>query len=565
MRDMRTTANYSGRAIGPRLTVAVLLTGLLGCSGGPGRLGVYQPGAIESQLMAEVALQRGEYRIAAQEYVRVAQRSDDPDSAQRATEFAYDYGLDAYALTAAERWVRLEPESRLAHGYLGRLYVRRNALDRAFTSLDIALGPAEDRLEFEYAGLAADLAEHAPASRAQQIFARFAQQSPANPGVLRAWASLAAQAGDLDTAVELARQTSALAPAWQPARIMLANLLLAAGDKSSAFEQMAFAVEANPGLDMELEFIRLLNQADETDEALERLARLDIRFPSDPDLIRVRARTYMIGDEFDLAIDDYLYLLDNGFFIDESLWELGRMAFDQEDYGAAAGYFQRIHTGAWQLPARLARATAYQQMGDSVAALGTLDSYVERYPQQRVDTLSTRAQLLLDAGKPDEALETLDLALEYRPWSVGFWLEKGNLLEQMEQYRKAIAAFRRAYEFAPEEPLTLNALGYTLANRTRKYAEAETYIARALEKEPDSPAIIDSMGWVLLKQKEYSAAQKYLERAHKLMDDPEIAAHLGEVLWRQKDRDAAREIWADALEKFPESEVLTETMRRLDQ
>ena len=52
----------------------------------------------------------------------------------------------------------------------------------------------------------------------------------------------------------------------------------------------------------------------------------------------------------------------------------------------------------------------------------------------------------------------------------------------------------------PDSPLSLNALGYTLADRTDRISEAEKLIRRALRYDPQSPAIIDSLGWVLYKQ-----------------------------------------------------------------
>ena len=564
MRDMSVTATFSITFNRRRWLALLLMVVVAGCSG-PARQRVYQPGAIESQLMAEVAVQRGEFRAAAQEYIRVAQRSDDVEYARRATEFAYGYGLEAHALSGAQRWTQLEPDNRLAHGYLGRLYLQRNLIDFAFTSLDVSLGLQEERVEIDYANLAAGLSKDAPARRGQEIYRRFAEQSPDNPGILRAWASLAAEAGDLDLAVDLARQTVALAPGWLPARIMLAHLLLVAGDRSSAFEQMAFAVESKSGLEMELEFIRLLIMAAESGEALERLDRLEVRYPVNPGLYRVRAIALSERGEFDAATAVYEDLLSVGFYVNESLWRLGLIAFEQEHYQEAAEHFRRIKTGPWQLSGLLAQVGAYQGMDDVPKALRTLDDYVAKYPSKRIDTLAMRSRLFVSAQMPVQAIGALDEALAYRPWSIDFWLAKGNLLDVQGNSRKAIDAFRQAYALDPDDPLVLNALGYTLANRTRKYKEAFGYIDLALQQQPDNPAFLDSMGWVLFKQKHFDEAQLWLQRAYEMLNDPEIAAHLGEALWRSKDREAAKAIWGDAAERFPNNQTLGETMRRYKQ
>ena len=54
-------------------------------------------------LMAEIALQRSNYLTAASEYLSGAEQSSDPDLARRATEYAFDYGYDAFALRGARR------------------------------------------------------------------------------------------------------------------------------------------------------------------------------------------------------------------------------------------------------------------------------------------------------------------------------------------------------------------------------------------------------------------------------------------------------------------------------
>ena len=43
----------------------------------------------------------------------------------------------------------------------------------------------------------------------------------------------------------------------------------------------------------------------------------------------------------------------------------------------------------------------------------------------------------------------------------------------------------------------------------------------------------------------------------------EVAAHLGDVLWVTGREAEADEVWAEALERKPESEILRKVMRRL--
>ena len=98
---------------------------------------------------------------------------------------------------------------------------------------------------------------------------------------------------------------------------------------------------------------------------------------------------------------------------------------------------------------------------------------------------------------------------------------------------------------------------------TERYQEAHEYIARALEQQPDDPATLDSMGWVLFQQGNRDGALQYLQQAYDIYPDPEIAAHYGEVLWTLGERAQARVIWSRAEKDDPDHKVLQETLQRL--
>ncbi len=512
--------------------------------------------------MAEIALQRGEYLVAVQEYLKLAQKSTDPEFARRATELAYEYGFDAYALASAERWVALVPDDPAAHAYLGRLYVARNSPDKAWESLNIALGPVEERADRDYVGLAGDLSELADPKRALELFLRFDAEDPGDPGINAAIASLAAEAGELDIAIERARRMLVLAPEWAGSRVMLARYLLAADQTSTAFEQMAFAMEMNPGLPMELEFAQLVALAGEYEDALERIERLDERYPDNPDLLRARALIRLQAGDIGGAQTDFMSLLTDAYFVNECFWYLGQIALQEGDYEQAIRYFERVSAGSWLVPARLSTSQAYLALNDSDRALQVQQDFAAQYPKSRFDTLQPQAEILASTGRYDEAQEVIALALEYKPWEPELWLYQGGLCEQQLDYGGAVKSFERAVELAPQNSTALNALGYTLTISTRRYDDAYGYISRALEIEPDNAAIMDSMGWVLFRQGKTDEARAWLEGAYELLPDAEVAAHLGEVLWASGETDAAWSVWNEALAADPENAALLETVER---
>jgi Flp pilus assembly protein TadD len=142
-------------------------------------------------------------------------------------------------------------------------------------------------------------------------------------------------------------------------------------------------------------------------------------------------------------------------------------------------------------------------------------------------------------------------------------LGKAELLLRMGRLDDAIDQYRDAVKRWPDSALSLNALGYTLADRTDEYREAARLIKKALEMEPESPAIIDSWGWVLYRQGEYEEALAELERAYESLKDPEVAAHIVEVLWKLERLEEAKTVLEDAELLFPENELLENVRRRV--
>ncbi len=116
----------------------------------------------------------------------------------------------------------------------------------------------------------------------------------------------------------------------------------------------------------------------------------------------------------------------------------------------------------------------------------------------------------------------------------------------------------------PNSTLALNALGYTLANRTERLQEAKELISKALALQPEDPAILDSMGWVHYRLGNHKIALGHLKKALSLFADHEIAAHLGEVLWILGQQEQAKAVWQAGLEKDPQSKILEEVIQRFD-
>jgi tetratricopeptide (TPR) repeat protein len=156
-----------------------------------------------------------------------------------------------------------------------------------------------------------------------------------------------------------------------------------------------------------------------------------------------------------------------------------------------------------------------------------------------------------------------DAALAETPDSDDLLYARAMLAEDLDRLDLLEQDLRLLIQRDPNNASALNALGYTLADRTDRHDEALELIRRAFEIRPEDPAVIDSMGWVHYRLGDRTAALNYLRDAYARSPDPEIAAHLGEVLWVSGEQQQARAILDAALQAHPDNEVLRGTVERL--
>ncbi|MSQ91382.1 MAG: tetratricopeptide repeat protein, partial [Gammaproteobacteria bacterium] len=182
-------------------------------------------------------------------------------------------------------------------------------------------------------------------------------------------------------------------------------------------------------------------------------------------------------------------------------------------------------------------------------------------PASTLDVIASVGSSLVEEGKGDQAIALLDRALTLMP-DDDLRLARGFLLERLDRLPEAVADMRAVVARRPNDPVALNALGYTLVDQSNAIEEGQRLIVRALEGKPDSFAIQDSMGWAMVRLGKLDEGRTWLERALDSSRDPEVAAHLGETFWLQGRTDDARRVWDEALAKNPESTPLLQAIER---
>ena len=120
--------------------------------------------------------------------------------------------------------------------------------------------------------------------------------------------------------------------------------------------------------------------------------------------------------------------------------------------------------------------------------------------------------------------------------------------EQLEEDQLAEDSFKTALRKNPQDPFTLNYLGYWWADEGRNLEDAIDLIQRAVRLRPRSGYFVDSLGWVHFKLGNLDLAVAFLEQATILEPvDPLISSHLGDAYWKTGRFAEARYKWQYAL------------------
>lgn len=519
-------------------------------------------------LVGELAGYEHQLELSVEYYLKAARRSPDPAVAERGARialFAKDY---ARGVQLAERWVELAPDDLNARRSLAAAYLRNDQPDAAVEQLDKVVESAGEDTQRGFYLVTRLLSREDDQQAALAAMSRLVERHNADPHALYAYAQLAGQFGDLDLARASVEKALGLRPGWPDASLLHARILMQQGNTDQALEGLGAVVRAHPeARQLRLSYGRLLAEVERYDEAREQFEILLEQSPDDADLLYTIAVLAAEGRRYDMAEDYLKRLIETGQRLDDAHYYLGVIAESRGEYGQAIEWYSKVGRGERFVDARVRLASLMARQGDLEGARRHLR---ELRPYSGDEELTVRlyvaeVDILRRAGRYQEALKVVNEALATMPDDNELLYARAMVAEKLDRLDLLERDLKQILARDPENAHALNALGYTLADRTQRYQEALEYIERALELSPNEAAILDSMGWVQYRLGNLDKALSYLRRAYHQDQDPEIAAHLGEVLWVSGQREAAREVWNQALERDPDSDIVRNTIKRLQQ
>jgi tetratricopeptide (TPR) repeat protein len=504
------------------------------------------------------------------------------------------------AIEQFQQLVRLEPESVDDHLLLGRLYRLNNDLVKAENEFKSAIQLQPDSEE-GVTSLAYLYNEEGDAARAIALL----NQIPDADRSGKLYAALGytyEQQKDYGKAISAYRKAVELDHDNLDSLRGLAQNLMNDGQYEFALEQYKQIAEADPqDAQAYLRISEIYRRTGKFDRALEMLKKAQSLVQDSLEIPFNLALVYDAQGRFDDAVSTLQQLLDKTEHADGNyttgersnrsvfLERLGTVYREQGKTQSAVETYRKMLGLGPESGSR-----GYQQMIDTLReakqwsqATAVAQEAVQKFPQDRGLKLVLAGQLA-DNGQADQGFSMANsllkgaaddrevyIALAQMNSRLKKWNEAeedmnkaaalatkqedkdyvqfvmGSIYERQKKYKPAELAFKKVLASDPRSAMTLNYLGYMMADHGMHLEEALGYIKKAVELDPQNGAYLDSLGWAYFKLGNFDLAEENLRKAsERIGNDATVQDHLGDLYQRLGRLKLAAAHWQRAIEEW---------------
>lgn len=517
-------------------------------------------------LAAEFAGNTGDVN-ASLSYYREASKSIEDSRIAARTAYIALYGKHYdETLTALDRWRELEPDAKDLPRMYAVTYIKLKQPEKAVPYIQEMLTVYSESSTDEALAVKQLLAKEASTEDAYVVLQKLNEKEEKNKHLLVLQSRYAAQLKHYDEALGLLDQVLEIDPSLHEVLIIKSRILTAQGKHEEATILIKQVVDELPENNaLRLQYARMLVEQHKMDEATEQYSILYANLPDDAEITLSLALLYIETKQLDEAVEILNHLIEIDKKVPVANYYLGRIAQNRGDNKQAISYYLGVKDGEYLFDAQMRIGVLLAVLGKPDEGLAKLEALAEEQTTWalRVKSYLAQGEILRGETRYKEGVEMYSRALQHKRDDTTLLYARGLMAEKVDRLDMAEADLLKVITKEPDNADALNALGYTLADRTSRYKEAQEYIRRAAALVPDDPAILDSLGWVSYRLGEMDEALKWLSQAFAKLEDAEIAAHYGEVLWHANQKDKAREVWSKGKVQNADNPVLMETLDRL--
>ncbi len=483
-----------------------------------------------------------------------------------------ELGQTDRAIMAYERWQTLVPDADAGYTAIAQYFQRQGNADKAIEYLEKAVAIQPDSLQ-NMAQLAGLYTKAKREKDAVPIYRKMIALTGGNPEVKRQLAATLLDSGEFEQALNLLNDLIKEDPQDPLIRIMTGRAQIGVSRNSEAIQTLKTLVASEPG-NIEAQFYlgTAYEQSGQPAEAVKIFSALvDKAGGSSEELAANRAvfqqhlaASYQDLGESQKAIAIYEEMVKSDasprtYFLLIDAYRVDR----QYDKALALGKEQfEKSPGDGNIALVYARTLA--DTGKIKEGAGILDQMLQKDPLN-LDVYINLSQIYLQDKKFGEAEKVLRRAEQQKLDSRRVKFQLATVFERQKDFNRAESIFQEILKEDPKDAMTLNYLGYMLADRGVRLPEAVQYVQQALDLDPNNGAYLDSLGWAYFKLNDLQKAEKYLMQAVELeKKDPVIHDHLGDVYLKAGNLEKAQEFWKRSLANGGEPEEVQKIRAKLD-
>ncbi|MGD8803292.1 MAG: tetratricopeptide repeat protein, partial [Gammaproteobacteria bacterium] len=472
-------------------------------------------------LVAEFAGNTSDMPLAVDAYSRAAMESDDARVAARAAYIAVYGEQYEKALELLERWEKLDPNDADITRMYAITYLKLRQPLAAATYIQSILDTVEGNGHEKALAVKRLLAKESNTEDGLIVLDALNKADTSNQHMLILQARYAAQLEKYDEAIELLDRVLEIDATLADVHIIKARILAAQGKQEQAMALIALVLMEQPDNDhLRLQYARMLVEQRQFNQAKAQFKVLLNKDPENADILLSLGLLDIETGELDEAVTHLQHLIDIGQKQDIANYYLGRIAQNREQQKLAISYYLKVKSGDYVFDSKLRIAGLFARLGRADEGLQQLEALAEKQTswELRVKAYLAQGEILASKKRYAEGLEMYSRALQQKPDDADLLYARALMAEKVDRIDITEADLLKLLSAEPENANALNALGYTLADRTERLEEARDYIKRAAELVPDDPAILDSLGWVSYRLGNMQDALKWLGMAFERLE-----------------------------------------------
>lgn len=459
----------------------------------------------------------------------------EPDSEEAVTTLAYLYNEEGDSTHAAQTLNSVPDTSRSAKLYsaLGYTYEQQKQYKKAIEAYRHAIELDRDNLD-AIRGLAQNLQNDGQTQAALDQYKIIADANPEDAQTYLRMAEIYKKSGQFDQALDNLKKAQSIVQDSVEVPYEMASVYQAQGRYEDAVQTLKELLDKTQKPDANY------SQSDKNNRAvfLERLGTNYREMNNNQLAIETFRKILSLGDEN--AARGYQEIIDT--------------YREAKDWSSATATAKE---GVQKLPnnreLKMVLASQLADSGQPDAGIQQVKSLLKGTPEDRdvyiaISQMSSRLRRWPEAEEAINKAEQLSSKPEEKQYAA---FVKGSIFERQKKYELAEEQFRKILADDPQNAMTLNYLGYMLADRGVRLDEALGYVKKAIEMDPANGAYLDSLGWTYYKLGKYDLAEASLTKAlQHTPNDPTVQEHMGDVYQKTGRLKLAAVHWERALAEW---------------